>query len=79
MLLILISPTSNITKMSSYQVHSVQPASTAQESYNQAQVDLIWAMGLASLESNNGELVLPQPMETCLSQGQIDDLKLRLR
>lgn len=65
--------------MSSYYVHSAQPGLTAQKSYSQAQIDLIWAMGLASLESNNGELVLPQPMEACLTQSQIDDLKLRLR
>jgi hypothetical protein len=65
--------------MSSHQVHSVQLAFAAQESNDQAQIDLIWAMGLASLESNNGELVLPAPMETCLSQDQIDDLKARLR
>jgi hypothetical protein len=64
--------------MSSYHVNSAQPSLTAQTSYSQAQVDLIWAMGLASLESNNGELVLPQPMENCLTQSQIDDLKQRL-
>ena len=65
--------------MSTYQVLSAQPGLTAQSSYNQAQVDLIWAMGLASLESNNGELVLPPAMETSLTESQIDDLKLRLR
>ena len=52
---------------------------TVMSVYSGAQVDLIWAMGLASLESNNGELVLPQAMETCLTQPQLDDLKLRLR
>jgi hypothetical protein len=65
--------------MSAYQVLSAQPGSTAQGSYSQSQVDLIWAMGHASLQSNNGELVLPLPMESCLTKAQIDDLKLRLR
>jgi hypothetical protein len=65
--------------MSAYQVLSAQPGLTAEASYSQAQIELIWAMGLASLESNNGELVLPQPMESCLTESQIDDLKLRLR
>ena len=65
--------------MSAYQAFSAQPSLTTQGSYSQAQIELIWAMGLTSLESNNGELVLPQPMESCLTESQIDDLKLRLR
>jgi hypothetical protein len=65
--------------MSSFHVPPIPASMTVMSAYNGAQVDLIWAMGLASLESNNGELVLPQTMETCLTQLQIDDLKLRLR
>jgi hypothetical protein len=65
--------------MSSFHVPLPLASMTVVSVYNGAQVDLIWAMGLASLESNNGELVLPQTMETCLTQLQIDDLKLRLR
>jgi hypothetical protein len=65
--------------MSSFHVPLPLASMTVLSVYNGAQVDLIWAMGLASLESNNGELVLPQTMETYLTQLQIDDLKLRLR
>jgi hypothetical protein len=74
-----LRPIFTFAKMSAYQVLSAQPGLTAQPSYSEDQIDLIWAMGLASLESNNGELVLPQPMETSLTKSQIDDLKLRLR
>jgi len=65
--------------MSSFHVPPPPASMTIMSVYSGAQVDLIWAMGLASLESNNGELVLPQTMETCLTRIQIDDLKLRLR
>lgn len=65
--------------MSTIQALSAQPSLSGGGLYNQGQVDLIWAMGLASLESNNGELVLPEPMESYLAESQINDLKLRLR
>jgi len=65
--------------MSSFHVPPPPASMTVMSVCDGAQIDLIWAMGLASLESNNGELVLPQTMETCLTQLQIDDLKLRLR
>jgi hypothetical protein len=45
----------------------------------EAQVDLIWQMGLASLASNNNELVLPQSMATYLPQASVESLKLQLR
>jgi hypothetical protein len=45
----------------------------------EAQVDLIWQMGLASLSSNNNELVLPQSIATYLPQASVEKLKLKLR
>lgn len=45
----------------------------------EAQVDLIWQMGLASLASNNNELILPQSMATYLPQTSVEKLKLKLR
>ena len=47
--------------------------------YNAGQVDLIWEMGLASLESNDGELVIPASMQKYLNADQVEDLKARLR
>ena len=65
--------------MSIHRALSAPPRLTAHGSYSQAQIELIWAMGLASLESNDGKLVIPQYMKACLTESQIDDLKLRLR
>ena len=65
--------------MAASQAISAQPNLSNSGLLNNAQIELIWAMGLASIEANNGELVLPKPMGMLLSPAQVDDLKLRLR
>ena len=65
--------------MAAYQVLTTQPDFETPGEHNDAQIDLIWAMGLVNLESNNGELILPAHMATYLSFEHIEDLKLRLR
>ena len=43
------------------------------------QVEIVWQMGLASLLSNNGELVLTLAMAASLAPKGIEELKIRLR
>jgi len=43
------------------------------------QIEIIWQMGMASLASNDNELVLPMRMAKQLSEENIEELKLRLR
>jgi len=50
-----------------------------QSSMSTSHVEVIWAMGLASLAGNNNELILPQHMAEGLTHEAIEDLKLRLR
>jgi hypothetical protein len=58
---------------------SIMPTLRGPGAYNADQVDLIWEMGLESLESNDGELVIPASMQKYLSADQVEDLKSRLR
>jgi len=55
------------------------PALAAEVISGDKQVEVVWAMGLASLDRNKGEIVLPLLMASCLSGSQVEDLKLRLR
>jgi hypothetical protein len=56
-----------------------QPEISIPDMTMEAQVEIIWQMGLASLSSNNNELVLPQHMATYLPAANVEDLKLKLR
>jgi hypothetical protein len=44
-----------------------------------SQVDIIWQMGIASLSSNNNELVLTEAMASNLPEASVEDLKSKLR
>lgn len=44
-----------------------------------SQVEIIWQMGIASLASNNNEIVLTGSMASGLPEASVEDLKSRLR
>ena len=44
-----------------------------------SQVEIIWQMGIASLASNNNEIVLTRSMASGLPEASVEDLKSRLR
>lgn len=43
------------------------------------QIEIMWQMGVASLASNNNQLVIPNFMAVQLSEKNVNDLKTRFR
>lgn len=65
--------------MQAYQ-QSLFPSPTIRQNELQAEeVDLIWHMGIASLASNNYELVIPIHVAQRLTKTSVEALKERLR
>jgi hypothetical protein len=65
--------------MSDSEIMESQADVTMSEITIDSQVDIIWQMGIASLSSNNNELVLTEAMASNLPEASVEDLKSKLR
>lgn len=65
--------------MSDFEIMASKADANMSDIAMESQVEIIWQMGLASLSSNNNELILPQAMTSHLTEASIEDLKSKLR
>ena len=65
--------------VSIYLADSAASATSIPMGVPNAQLDVIWEMSVASLSTNNDELVIPQFVALKLSQENMEDLKSRFR